>query len=549
MFTLDYTLNLPQRLQLVQQLELNSLSPHQLDFLASYLLWAVESRRAQLPTSTGANAPTELGEWMEASNPTHDTNSTTAWAKPRRKLDPLVTEPWDESKALIKQKMEALKALDSSNDSFDGPSVGSQLKLLRNWSMELSQDATLAHFSAHPPTEFSCTPSPTPPPTLDELDYSDSFHIKHLIEFYSQLKQSSNLNAQYSAMWLEHLIDTCPSLKPWERDLVVLRIDGKKSPAIATYMHLTYGRNLSPQSQSTAMRTIYRSIAEWNSQLQWERANPNSKRICTKCGEEKFHNEYYFHVGRAECKACRTKKHNPNTPTKPTQALTPEQKDWLMQLWDNGATINTLEPTDTQPLPNATQLANLLVHMRNSIHPWVMWCGDAPTEASEWESRRELLAEAAKPHYLLVLKVDTELDRKWVEWVVSDERLGKLVRCGWVRRKSDDKPAEVMGRLVTKGQGPNTWADLRGRKEVAKRWIKWATAQEEMGAQTITMCDKQAALVWGGDKLPKTEWGSLKLLVHEHTSKCKCNWSSDLGQTLRQKPTSAKRKPIENEAE
>jgi len=311
---LDYTLTTHQRLTLLKNLEsdniLSTLTPSQLEFLTNYLLHQdrhdLVQRGAYTVVKRTSHKPTSRLEHLRTTHESTDTllphqelaAEPTRYTKPKFKPD--YSHP-----AMADFKL-AITQLKQLRDTLTGPDQWKAKK----WLVETYLDAGIAYAKINPAITFSVAPTQQAPQPLDQIDLTDAFHIKHIIEYYSLLRQDGGENARWLVDYFEKIVEQTP-LTQWQYDLVVMRCEKRNSAAIATFMAEHHQKYFSPQSLSNSMRAIYRLIADYaaNHHDEWQyRNNPDHWKTCRKCGTTKINSTYNFHKGRNECKTCRSVK-------------------------------------------------------------------------------------------------------------------------------------------------------------------------------------------------------------------------------------------------
>jgi hypothetical protein len=281
----DYELSTAaERVAYIDQ-HLDSIPSHLLEYAANYILFAdtkEENQRNDLPLTS-------------AQTQTHDqpTNHTT----PRQEID--WNEPWLEPYA------EGIAQLNHMEKTAPTSKLAYQY---RTWSRQLSMDAGTLYKQNHKPITCSTRAPYYPVDISATIDWTNSFHIKHVLAFYSALYQSES---QFDIEYLDHLTDIA-NLKPWQTHIIARRIDGANQIRIGIELAQDFGRIISPSYMSQTMRAIYRAIADAakREQLEWEnRANPHAWRRCKICGEEKI-TEIDFYTNEHICKTCRKERYS-----------------------------------------------------------------------------------------------------------------------------------------------------------------------------------------------------------------------------------------------
>lgn len=281
---LDYTLNsAEERTKYITQLLSNSTStppPTQLEFYADYILHAIPS------LSLAPNEP-NLPLQTEAQ---HTPPSPTKYTKPRYPI------PWNSPQ--LGELEKDIKLLLQKAEEAPSP-LGYRL---RRWARELRMDARARLGTQY--IEISPTFSPSPPPDIDLLiDWTNPFHIKHLIRHYSELRQS---NSQSEIEYLDYLVEKA-QLPAWQEFFLLRYIDGENSISVAVELATKFDKPVSPGYTSQVLRKIYRRIAQIAELDQLEknlRHTPSAWAYCPGCGEKKLIHEEYWWRGKTKCKKC-----------------------------------------------------------------------------------------------------------------------------------------------------------------------------------------------------------------------------------------------------
>jgi len=181
---------------------------------------------------------------------------------------------------------------------------------LKSISIEISQDARpiLNSYIRTLPTAPSIFP--TNPEIEDHIDWTNSYHIKHILGHYSKLRQSDQ--SFFSIEYFDHLIDNS-RLESWQLHLIARRIDGAPQITIGVELAQQFGKIFSPSNIPRIMRRIYRQIARTAAKEQRDFAdknNPSKWKLCKECGE--IHHVEDFYTGKNECKECTKKRRKQN---------------------------------------------------------------------------------------------------------------------------------------------------------------------------------------------------------------------------------------------
>lgn len=286
--SLNYDLNLSQRVALSHALPLYSYSTKELELVADYILYADKLYPTQTPNkyTNSKTTPTPNPE----PNPTQP-----KYTSPKPKLH--LNNP------IIQQYAQSIEWL------------GEQTKLypdnwkLRQWKLQHTLDMGIANAQLHP--TFSAKPSfpETIVPEIDLLiDLTNSFHISKLIEHYSALRQS-----EHSKLYIDYLdtiIDSTP-MYPWQKHLLHRRIDGVKQITIGRELGEHFGKIVTPSTMSQALRTLYRQIAinaEKQEYIYYIKHHPAAYTTCRRCGELKLKKYDFYPSKPSVCKQCATGK-------------------------------------------------------------------------------------------------------------------------------------------------------------------------------------------------------------------------------------------------
>lgn len=212
-------------------------------------------------------------------------------------LRPVTPVPWEHPNLKeLKKDIEKLEQLEQLE-----PDSHTKYKL-RRWILELRLDAK-ARICDH---TINVSPSFTSLEPIDlemaGLDWTNAFHIKHLVKHYSELKQSEN--TKFEMEYFDKLVEATP-MEGWQKHIFIRYIDGQNSITVAREVAEEYGKILYPGFTSKVMRQIYTKIAEKAIELDVERSMRNEpKRKCPKCGESYHDHEIWWRKGQRNCKAC-----------------------------------------------------------------------------------------------------------------------------------------------------------------------------------------------------------------------------------------------------
>ena len=290
---LDYALDTTEsRIAHINTLNLSHYTPYQLEIIANYLLYFTKQKS---PTpKTPSTKTTELSEPINV--------STSRYTNPKPEID------WNcPHLQPLYQAREIITQLEQAEITLNGKTKYAYF--LRHWRIELSMDSTHinnAYHSTLPPAKDYIPHSPIE--VEDTIDFTNSFHIKQLILHYSALRQSPD--SKFTIEYLDQIIENTP-FQPWQKHLLVRRIDGVNQITIGRELAEDFGKIISPSYMSTAMRTIYTRIAKTAKQLQLEhenRNNPSCWKECPTCHRILYNNKYYWYAKRKACKECEDKK-------------------------------------------------------------------------------------------------------------------------------------------------------------------------------------------------------------------------------------------------
>ena len=283
---LDYTLTTTkQRLDLLNKIPLTNLTATQLELCADYLLYTHKPQTKKIATN-----PKHTPLDPSIIQPTPQFKYT----NPKPKVDwsnPLLTT--------IKQSIEQLDIiLCGSTDAY------TQYKL-RQWKIELRKDAYSIQELMYPFIRSNADYLPLSPPEIEDyIDFTNSYHIKHIITYYSQLRQSTF--SKFTIEYFDEIVEYA-KLLPWEKHLLIRRIDGANQISIGIELAQQFDKIVSPSYMSQAMRAIYQKIAKAAEQKQLEhkyRDDTSHWKWCPSCNQLKLNNSYNFQKNKKQCKRC-----------------------------------------------------------------------------------------------------------------------------------------------------------------------------------------------------------------------------------------------------
>lgn len=305
MLQLDYTLpTAEQRTALLHAQNLSNLNAYQLELCANYILYPTSAKEPILPTSKPLSTREdkknqELLPNLSAQEiiPKKGSNYYTA---PKNNINWSHPALLDTANAItaLQAKIDKLKTASDMANKLE------QYKLKR-WLTELRMEARLRL----PEKVIDVHPTRVEPEPIDlqeaGLNWANSFHIKHVVRHYSELRQSGT--AKWDVLYFDYLVEQTP-LEPWEKHLFIRYIDGIKATVVARELAENFDKFVSPGYTSKVMRTIWRRIAETaeKEQALLNAANdPSQLRKCPRCGEKYPQNNWLFwRKGQRNCKRC-----------------------------------------------------------------------------------------------------------------------------------------------------------------------------------------------------------------------------------------------------
>ena len=295
--TLDYSLQTPaERVALVARLPLQNSSPHMLENCANYILHAADKALANHKAQNNAEAKKslELGTItdndLSAAPPTPRKGSN-AYTYKREAV------PWENKQ---------LNGLLADIEQLEKAGQGDQPNAykLRKWALELRIDAR-ARLSEHRMnTHPTFTAAPEPNLEMAGLDWTNAFHIKHVVRHYSELRQSEH--SKWEMEYFEQIVEKT-SLLPWQKHLFIRYIDGAHSIVVARELGDEFGKMVAPGYTSKLMRQIYRQIAEQAEREDIVRQKGPTRK-CVRCGKTYPDHSFWWRKGQSACKQCLGKK-------------------------------------------------------------------------------------------------------------------------------------------------------------------------------------------------------------------------------------------------
>lgn len=294
--TLDYELTTAEeRIALLSHLDLTNESEAMLENCANYILHAADKSLANhAPQNSHHNKyRVELNENIPEPQPLQPRVGSNAYLYPNTPV------PWDSP--YLRDLASDIDILEKSAEQ----ATGRQRYLYNKWILELRMDAKARIPSNHTiPTVSDFTPPIPIDMETAGLDWTNSFHIKHIVRFYSDLKQSDDSNLLMC--YFEDVADNA-GLPPWQMHILVRYIDKAHSITIAREVAENFDIMLQPGYTSKVMRQIYRAIAEQAEKKELMRTTPKEEwRLCPRCGERYPDKLYWWRRGQRICKQCLT---------------------------------------------------------------------------------------------------------------------------------------------------------------------------------------------------------------------------------------------------
>ena len=290
---LDYNLQTPEeRLQLLHQLDLSCASQPMLENCANYLLHAADKSLANHKPQNNLEAKRnlELGAITE-------TEQSAAPPTPRKGsnayLYPTVPVPWHLPE--LASLLQDIERIEQAAEQVDR-----QTYKLRRWALELRMDAKsrIGSYEIHTHPTFSHPPEPDI--EMAGVDWTNPFHIKHIVRYYSELRQSEY--SKWEMEYFEGLVERTPLL-PWQKHLFIRYIDGAHSITVARELGENFDKMVAPGYTSKIMRQIYRLIAQQAEKEDIVRQN-GPVRKCVRCGKTFPDHSFWWRKGQSACKEC-----------------------------------------------------------------------------------------------------------------------------------------------------------------------------------------------------------------------------------------------------
>lgn len=289
---LDYNLNLSQRLDHVNSMDLTQFNERELEFLADYILHLDK----ELPKQPSKHIHEK----------TQPAPNDILNAHKQIKSPPIYTKPkpiMHTSHPIIQQYIQSIAWL--SKTIATNPTHPDNWKLKR-WRLQHNLDMGLANAALYPTSKPGGDFTPLVDINLDEfVDLTNSFHVAKLIDIYSDLRQSDQSNLWIQ--WIEDEIIEKTPLYDWQKHLLKRRIDKVKQITIAVELAKNFNKVITPSTMSQAMRTIYRQIAITAERELYAfnvRQYEPAWRICHRCKKRKLIQYDYYPSKPNTCKQC-----------------------------------------------------------------------------------------------------------------------------------------------------------------------------------------------------------------------------------------------------
>jgi hypothetical protein len=136
----------------------------------------------------------------------------------------------------------------------------------------------------------------------NRIDLANPEHVYQILNFYSELKESCydglNSDMRYILQTLEELIDIA-DLRDFERDVLIMKIDGLIAEDILEQIQIKYGLVWSEKYLSKVFKNVIpRKISQayvsgYEDWFYMNKAKGDYKR-CTRCNEVKLANSHFF---------------------------------------------------------------------------------------------------------------------------------------------------------------------------------------------------------------------------------------------------------------
>lgn len=297
---LDYTIQQPEgRVAFVETwlTELGeNIKDKQLELAANYILHAADKSLANHAKQNKAENKQNL---------ILDENTENEIIKPRKGSNsytkPNTPVPWEHPNLVpLKNAIDQLELVEILC-----PDPRTQYNL-RRWILELRLDAK-ARVPDHT-IKTAATWSSPPPLDLEMagLDWSNSFHIKHIVRHYSELRQSDH--SKFDIEYFDALVERT-NLPEWQKHVFIRYIDGLNNIIVAREVAEKFNKILYPGFTSKVMRQIYRKIADQAEAEDVRRSTRNlPQRKCPRCGQSFPDHEIWWRKGQRSCKHCLGKK-------------------------------------------------------------------------------------------------------------------------------------------------------------------------------------------------------------------------------------------------
>lgn len=295
--TLDYTLTTTEeRNSYLHSLDLTNANEHQLEICANYLLHTEDKSLSNAnPQSQRENKKNlELDPSSSTNkeiNPRKGGNYYTAPANP---------VPW-EHPAIVELK----KGIDQLVELREKETDSTRHYYLGRWITDARLEARV-RLPIPQMNVKSSAPSPAPPIDLEQsgLDWTNSFHLKHVCKHYSKLREDPE--AKWDMEYFDQLVEATP-LEPWQKHILIRYIDGQNAIITARELALGFGKMMHPGYTSVAMRSIYTKVArtaEAKHLVEEMNAGRLEPRKCPSCGKIHPDHHFWWQSGQRRCKAC-----------------------------------------------------------------------------------------------------------------------------------------------------------------------------------------------------------------------------------------------------
>lgn len=298
--TLDYSLTTTEDRNIyLHNLDLTTANEKQLELCANYLLHTVDKSLCTLneQSSRSNNKSIEL----DPDNPSGTE------IKPRKGgnyyTSPPDPVPWEHP--AISDLKTGIEQLIELRDKETDPK---RAYYLGRWITDARLEARLRLPIPHMNIKSSV---PSPPPSIDleesGLDWTNSFHLKHVCRHYSRLREDDE--AKWDMEFFDQLVEATP-LQPWQKHVLIRYIDGQNAIITARELAFDFGKAVHPGYTSVVMRTIYTKIAktaEAQKLIGDMNAGKLEPRKCPHCGKIHPDHHFWWQKGQRRCKECLNK--------------------------------------------------------------------------------------------------------------------------------------------------------------------------------------------------------------------------------------------------